>query len=301
MSNAGKGVIPDLHPLSLGGSIVATPTQGFLGTADVLLAIGTELSETDSFVDRLEIRGKLIRLDIDARKINDLYPADVGIVADAAPAAAALDVALAERSPRRFRDARSEVATVRRKVMDGLTATERQHVTVLDALRRALPPDAVVMGDICQLVYTGTIAFPVDAPRLWHYPAGYCALGCALPCAIGAKVAFPDRPVVAIAGDGGFMFTVQELATAAELRLPLPVVIWNNDGLGQIRDDMVACKIRPVGVDSLNPDFMTLAKAFHCRGVRPRSADQLEGAVAEALSADRPTLIEVHQDADWLL
>ncbi len=300
-SNAGKGVVPDLHPLSLGGSVVAAASQAFLGTADVLLAIGTELSETDSFVDRLDIRGKLIRIDIDPRKMNDLYPADVGIVADAGPAAAALDAALAERTPHRFGGARNAVAAVRRKVMDGLTPTERQHVKVLNALRRALPSDAVVMGDISQVVYTGTIAFPVDAPRLWHYPAGYCTLGCALPCAIGAKVALPDRPVAAIAGDGGFMLTVQELATAAELRLPLPVVIWNNDGLGQIRDDMVARKIRPVGVDSLNPDFVTLAKAFHCRGVRPKSVEQLEHAVVEALAADRPTLIEVHQDADWLL
>jgi thiamine pyrophosphate-dependent acetolactate synthase large subunit-like protein len=91
------------------------------------------------------------------------------------------------------------------------------------------------MGDICQLVYTGSFAFDVPKPRLWHYPAGYCTLGCGLPDAIGAKLALPDTPVVTFAGDGGFMFTVQELVTAAELGLPLPIILWNNESPGSIR------------------------------------------------------------------
>ena len=118
--------------------------------------------------------------------------------------------------------------------------------------------------------------------------------------AIGAKLAMPSRPVAAIAGDGGFMFTVQELAAAFELRQSLPIILWNNDGLGQIRDDMKALDIPPTGVDSLNPDFVLLAKAFGCEGLRPDSLEAVEAALAQALDSPLPTLIEVHQDAEWL-
>ena len=118
--------------------------------------------------------------------------------------------------------------------------------------------------------------------------------------AIGAKIAAPDRPVAAIAGDGGFMFTVGELAAAAELRQSLPIVIWNNDGYAQIRDGMNRRGIAPVGVDSVNPDFLRLAEAFGCEGVRPEGFDELSDSIERALSAPRPTLIEVHQGASWL-
>ena len=99
-STSGKGIVPDDHPLSLGGATVRPEVHRMVPNADVVVAIGTEISETDSFVERLDIRGKLIRIDLDPRKINDLYPADVGIVADAAPTVTALIKALKKHSPR---------------------------------------------------------------------------------------------------------------------------------------------------------------------------------------------------------
>ena len=300
-SNAGKGIVPDSHPLCLGASIVRAPTQEYLGQADVILAAGTELSETDSFVERLEMGGKLIRVDIDARKINDLYPADIGIHADAAATLGALSTALGERGASGARPAvQDELAQVRARIDEGLNPVERQHSAVWAAVREALPADGIVMGDTTQVVYTGSFAFPVEQPGCWIYPTGYCTLGAALPMAVGAKIAAPERPVMAVAGDGGFMFTLQDLATAVEQRVPLPIVLWNNDGLGQIRDDMIERGIPPVGVDSLNPDFVALAKSFGCEGVRPGSTDELAAAIAGALEAPVPTLIEVRQDAPWL-
>ena len=141
---------------------------------------------------------------------------------------------------------------------------------------------------------------PVRAPRRWFYPAGYCALGNALPNAIGAKLARPEAPVVALAGDGGFMFTMPELVTAAELGLALPVVIWENGGLKQIQDDMDIRNIARVGVEGINPDFAALAKACHCHGTAPASAEEFESAFLEALEADRPTVIVVREGEDWL-
>jgi thiamine pyrophosphate-dependent acetolactate synthase large subunit-like protein len=300
-SNAGKGVVPDSHYLNLSASIWRTATQDYLARADVILAIGTELSETDSFVERLALTGKLVRVDIDPGKINDLYPADIGIQADATATARALLTAINETISAKFRRGAGEtIASVQQQVMAGLSPVEQQHATLLARLRKVLPEDAVVMADIAQLVYTGSFALPVEQPRCWHYPAGYCTLGCALPGAIGAKLAVPERPVIVLAGDGGFMFTVQELATAVELELSLPIIVWNNDGLGQIRDDMKIRDIPPIGVNSRNPDFVALARAFGCRGLRPDSPDMFEAAVAEALQAQVPTLIEVHEGAEWL-
>jgi len=215
-STAGKGIVPDDHPLCLSASSVRPEVQAFIAEADCILAVGTELSETDSFVERLDIRGKLIRVDIDPRKMNDLYPADLAIVADAGPAMAELATALDGHDGAAVR-AQSEriVQDIRKAIESNLSASERQHARLLSALKDCAPGDTIFAGDACQLVYTGAFAMPVAAPRVWFYPAGYCALGCALPNAIGAKLALPDRPVVVLAGDGGFMFTVQELMVAS--------------------------------------------------------------------------------------
>ncbi len=301
-STAGKGIVPDDHPLSLSGSTVRPEIRDYLARADTVLAVGTELSETDSFVERLGITGRLIRIDIDPRKMNDLYPADLAIVADAAPAVAALASLLdGHDGAATARRTRREVKHLRETVLARLTPSEEQHVRLLECLRDCVPDDTVFAGDACQLVYTGAFAFPVRGPRRWFYPAGYCALGSALPNAIGALHAMPGHPVVALAGDGGFMFTMPELMVASDLGLPLPVVIWENGGLKQIQDDLDSRNIHRVGVEGRNPDFPALARACRCHGVRPQNAAAFRDAVRAALGADRPTVIAVREGARWLL
>ncbi len=297
-STNGKGVIDDSHPLSLSAGTVRGEVQQYLKHADVVLAIGSELSEVDSFVETLEINGKIIRVDLDTRKMNDLYPAEVGIIGGARATAEAIARELGEVEPRG--ETRAEVAELRRQFLQDLGDSEKRHVKTLQVLRAALPPETIVMGDICQLVYTGCFAFDVPRPKLWHYPAGYCTLGCALPDAIGAMLALPGHPVAALAGDGGRMFTVQELVTAAELQLPLPIILWNNRGLKQIEDGMLEIGIEPIGVDGSNPDFIALAQACGCAATRVDSAESLTAAIEAALAAARPTLIEVNESDPWL-
>ena len=297
-STAGKGILDDNHPLSLSAGTVRGEVQAYLKLADVVLAIGTELSEVDSFVEKLEINGKIIRVDIDPRKMTDLYPADLALIADANQAAEAIHAGLSNTSPRR--ESEAEVAELRAAIRNKLSNRETRHCIALDVLRKTLDDNTIIMTDICQLAYTGAFAFNVSAPRLWNYPAGYCTLGCGLPDAIGAKLALPDSPVICLAGDGGFMFTVQELVTAAELRLPIPIVIWNNNSLQQIKDDMIAREIEPVGVLGINPDFIALAKSCHCDAIAIDSAEGLTAAVINAFSNDRPTLIEINETDAWL-
>lgn len=296
-SNAGKGIIPDEHPLNLGASIARPSVQNYLAQADVILALGTELADADSFVERLPIYGKLIRVDIDLRKINDLYPTQIGMVADAGATVAQLLAVLQRQSQPVHPDLNAELAEVRAQLAAELSPVEWQHQHLCQLLRAALPAEAVVMGDMTQLVYTGCFAFPVAAPRRWFYPAGYCTLGCALPMAIGAKVAAPQQPVIAIAGDGGFLFTLQELATAVELGLSLPIILWNNAGYGEIHDGMKRRGIPPIGVTGRNPDFVALAQAFGANALRVENGQAFTAAVTEALHAPVPTLIEVQQGA----
>jgi 5-guanidino-2-oxopentanoate decarboxylase len=158
----------------------------------------------------------------------------------------------------------------------------------------------MIMGDATQLVYSGSFALPMEQERCWYYSGNYCALGFALPMAIGAKIGAPHRSVIAVAGDGGIMFTVNELATAAEERIALPVIVWNNDALKAIADGMDERGIPRIGVEPRSPDFLGLARSLGCEGARAESAEHLARCVREALAADRPTLIEVRQDSRWL-
>jgi thiamine pyrophosphate-dependent acetolactate synthase large subunit-like protein len=121
-----------------------------------------------------------------------------------------------------------------------------------------------------------------------------------MPAAIGAKIACPDRAVVAVCGDGGFLFTVQELGTAVELDLSLPILIWNNDAFGQIAQNMREFGIEEVAVRPRNPDFQTLAKAYGAHFARPESLAGVTEAIKVALTAKGPTLIEVHEQAKFL-
>lgn len=297
-SCAAKGVLPDDHPLSLSASTVRPEVQALIGEADVILAVGTELSETDSFIERLPIHGDLIRVDIDPSKIHDCYPACHGIVADSADAVRRLRQASAGECVERGSEQR--VARIKADIAQNLSDAEKQHQRVLHCMRAALPADTVVFADACQLGYTGAFAFDMPHARQWHYASGYCTLGFALPNAMGAKLGDRARPVLAIAGDGGFMFTVQELMSAAEAQLPLPIVIWRNGGLKQIQDDMDARDIRYVGVTGQNPNFVQLAAACGCHAVEIHDNEALGEALTQSLTADAPTLILIDQDDAWL-
>jgi thiamine pyrophosphate-dependent acetolactate synthase large subunit-like protein len=300
-TNAGKAILQESHPLSIGCSILQRPSQQALREADVVLVVGSQIAEGDHFLSKLDISGDMIRIDIDPAQLVSVYAAAVAIQSDAGAAMLALARALDARPAAvGATNGASRAKEIRARNAAGMTGTERQHARVWNILRAAIPVDTVVMGDASQLVYTGSFAMPMEAERCWYYSGNYCSLGVALPMAIGAKIGVPHRPVIAVAGDGGVMFTVNELATAAEEGLSLPVVIWNNDALKEIVDQMDQRHIPRIGVQPKSPDFMRLAESLGCHAERAASAQHLTDAVRDALSAGRPTLIEVRQDSSWL-
>ena len=247
-TNAGKGILPESHPLSLGCSILQEASQQALAEADVVLLVGSEVGQGDHFLPKLEISGEIIRIDIDPTELTSMYSAAVPIQADARAALLALSSALAGRGPAAQRSqGETRVRDILARNAAKMTDLEKLHARVWKILRSALPADTIVMGDATQIVYSGTFAMPMDTERCWYYSGTYCALGVALPMAIGAKIGAPHRPVIAVAGDGGIMFTVNELATAAEERLALPVIVWNNDALKEIVDQVDRRQIPRIG------------------------------------------------------
>ena len=300
-SNAGKGIVADSNPLSLGGGIISPAVQRYLGEADVVLAIGTEIGESDSFIYDLPVNGKVIRVDIDSARFNDAFPAAVAVHGDSKTAC---EMMIAEWQTKGFRCTTRDVAAELKQVLKQqaveLTPVERQHKALLDTLRTVLSDDTVIMGDIAQVVYTATAVWKTELPCTWFYPAGFGTLGCAVPGAIGAKIAKAETPVVALVGDGGLMFTVNEVATAVEERLSIPIIVWHNNSFAMIRDGMVKRGIPQIGVNPEAPDFVKLAEAFGCPGIEVCDQESFIDAIAEAFNYPGPSIIVVMEDSEWL-
>ncbi|GAA3814203.1 5-guanidino-2-oxopentanoate decarboxylase [Sphaerisporangium flaviroseum] len=285
----GKGSVPESHPLALGATLHLRAVRRWLAECDVVLAIGTELGPADLWEERFSLAGTLIRVDVDPGQMQGDHVADVAIVADAALTVEGLSERIQRRNP--VPRSRQEPRYDHERELGELTQRWAEHVR---ALRRALPKETIVVGDNSMMVYHGAVvALPMDPPGRFLFPSGYGTLGFALPAAIGVKLGRPDRPAVVLAGDGAFQFSLQDLATAVELRLSLPIVISANGGFGEIREEMQQRGMEPVAVDLHCPDFPALALAYGARGQVAKTPDDLHEAVTEALEVPLPTVIVV--------
>lgn len=300
-TNTGKGILSESHPLSLGSSLPFPPMHAAIENADVVLAVGTELGETDLLYTckSYRIRGKLIRIDIDPRQLTMNYLPHVAMLSDAKLALQAIIDASETASVEKRTGAESRVAGIRADVSKdaGWSAEAQKHKPVLQALADVLDADALICADSTQLAYTGNHFYPSKLPGTWLFPNGYGTLGSALPAAIGAKIGCPERQVVAIVGDGSFLYTIEELTSAVENNVGLPVIIWNNRAYGEIRDAMIAADIPTVGVDLYTPDFKMIATGFGCEAVQIESLDQLTRELKLAFARTRPTILQLDSDA----
>ncbi|WP_342625472.1 5-guanidino-2-oxopentanoate decarboxylase [Pseudomonas alkylphenolica] len=292
-SVAGKGLLAPEAPLNAGASLCVEPGWKLIAEADVVLAVGTEMADTDFWRERLELNGELLRVDIDPRKFNDFYPCALALQGDARLTVGAL----LEHLPDIKRDPETAIASVaalRQALKGGHGPLQTIHQAILDRIAAELPDNAFISTDMTQLAYTGNYAFASRAPRSWLHPTGYGTLGYGLPAGIGGMFATEDRPGLVLVGDGGFLYTAQELATAVEeLDRPLVVLLWNNDALGQIRDDMLNLDIEPIGVLPRNPDFAGLGRAFGCTVAQPGSLDELQEELRAGFARNSVTLIEL--------
>jgi acetolactate synthase-1/2/3 large subunit len=287
----GRGIVPDADPLCLGSALSFAPVSDLLRAADATLLVGAQLSDLElwGLSEPLELPN-LVRVDIDAMQLDRRWPAVVGLHGDAAATLAGLASRLPAPDAGRLAEVAAEIARVRAALAPPVEVARFSELVEL--LDRVLPEDRIIAGDSTQPVYAANHLLGMARPRSWLMPIGYGCLGCALPMAIGAKLAAPDRPVLALAGDGGFQFTIQELATARDLGAAVVALVYDNRGYGEIRDAMDDAGIRHVGTDSTTHDLVAIAQGFGVAATRSHSLAELEGQLSTALGSELPAVIE---------
>ena len=287
-----RGILHPDHPLLVASSPSLPAVRDLYKSADVVLAIGTEFSETDYdffFDGDFALGGTLVRIDIDGAQLCRNVRPDVAIRADSALALQALLPLL---------DAGTHDGAGRTAAVLAESSGHRaDYQTFLDCLQRALP-GAVLMADSTQPGYFAAAQYHPPAPRSFASAAtGYGTLGYALPAAIGARLAHPERPVIALIGDGGLQFTLPELVSAVEAGIGVAVLVWNNSRYDMIAQNFVAAGMEPIACDLHTPDFVAIALAMGCAAERAATLGQLEQLLRASAGRNVPTLSELQERA----
>ncbi|MEG0243222.1 MAG: thiamine pyrophosphate-binding protein [Pseudomonas sp.] len=282
----GRGVVSDDHPL---GFTVAAGARIWAQT-DVAVVIGSRFELLDIRWRHRPAGLKLIRIDIDPAEVRRIA-ADVNLVADAADGAAALAQAVLKHGAPKRRDA--QLAETKAAAEQAIQCVQPQ-LDYLRVIRDVLPRDGFFIEEISQVGFTSIFGFPVYKPRTLVTSGHQGTLGFGFPTALGVKAAHPDKAVVSICGDGGFMFAAQELATAVQYKLNLVTLVFNNNAFGNVyRDQQESFGGRLLGSELVNPDFVKFAEAFGVEAHRVDSPARLRPVLERAFAADKPVLIEI--------
>lgn len=291
MTTNGRGILRPGHPLAVSISPSFPASRALIASSDVVLALGTEFGPTDydMYEDGFfDIPGRLIRVDLDPVQLLRGTAPEIGIVGDVL--SAVIDLSELVEEKQRNGAVRAEKARAEGAARD-LTAQMRGDLHILEMVRDTLP-GVIFAGDSTQLVYAGNLGYDSAGPSQYFNSAtGYGTLGYGLPAGIGAKVAMPDTPVVVLAGDGGLQFSIAELASAKEARLPVILLLFDNKGYGEIKSYMVSQNIPPLGVDLYTPDFIGIGKAYGWNTDLVGDLDGLKAALLAAAASDEPSMI----------
>lgn len=306
---SGKGAISENHPLALGicGRFSRYANE-MIKRADAIVVIGSKLGEiaTDRW-SLISPSQRLVHADIDPAEIGKVYRCNVGLVGDAKLVLADLNASRGPGAPSKKRtELAAEVHAAREAWSRGtehlfLSDEEPIHVArVLHELRQALPADGIVVADGGFAAHWSGLLFDVTcAGRTYIANRGHAAIGYGLPGAIGAKLAAPDRPVVALCGDNGFAMAVAELETARRAGAPIVVLVLNNETLGYVKAlQHNLYKDRFVSVDFLEVDYAAVARGFGCNGLIVRRPAGLSNAIRDAIASDLPTVLDVRITTD---
>ncbi|MFK4064775.1 thiamine pyrophosphate-binding protein [Streptomyces sp. NPDC029674] len=284
----GKGAFPWQHPLSLQSWLEDRHTTDFLEDADVLLVVGSGLGELSSNYHTFKPRGRVIQIEADAGKLESNHPG-LGIHADARIALSALLETI--ETPREDAEAPERVRAVLDRVRERIAAQDLTlEQQVLAAVRDALPDASPSFWDMTILAYWAWSAFDARRPNTMHSAQGAGGLGYGFPAALGAAVADPSHPVLAVSGDGGAMYSIAELATAKQYDLPVTWLIVDDGGYGILREYMSDAFGEATGTELARPDFVRLAESFGVPGVRS-SPETLRDDLAKALGEPGPSVV----------
>jgi len=302
MSPMGKGAIPAGHPLCAGVTFswVTADLQNMERSlspltrmADAAVAVGFRFSQLATVNYTLPVPKSLVQIDIDAAEIGANYDVTVGILSDARLALSQLRDALKAEGIEPAARLSWIPDSVRPQKQIDVGPASHPPVDWWE-LREVLKRDAIVAADIARSGYALVGQFPVYQPRTFMHSASFIAMGHAFPAALGAKLAFPDRQVVSVSGDGCFLMTGQELATAVQNGINVVAIVINDrclTGIAALQDAQYHG--RREAVDLVNPDFVRFAESFGAVGLRVTRPDEFKSAVEKALGSDKPTLVEI--------
>jgi acetolactate synthase-1/2/3 large subunit len=281
----GKCAVPSGFALNF-GNVYSPRAKQLLDEADGLIAVGVRFTQIDTRSWSIPIPPQLVQLDRDDKEIGREYPITAGIVGDLQPSLRSLLGDLKDVQPSSKWD--ETTSKLDHDVRPG---------PVLREVREALSADGIVVSDVTSLTYRAFDEYPIFGTRDFLYPCHYVTLGYGLPAAMGAKVACPDRQVVAICGDGGVMMSIGELATAAQHRINVVVVVISDSALLAIKASQIkGYEKRVLGTELLNPDFVALATSMGVHAHRTSDLEQFQQILSAELAQERPSLIEISMD-----
>ncbi|MEH7482143.1 thiamine pyrophosphate-binding protein [Neobacillus drentensis] len=296
-SQSGKGSIPENHSQCIGHFAANELTKNLLKDSDLLISIGVRFRGNETANWKVPVPKEHISIDADWQAINRNYEATYGLVGDAKQILQGLNQALSQKSIVPDPAYLDEVQSVREELRTQLRATLGPYEQILDGMRNVLPENTILVRDVTvQANVWGSRLFEIYQPRTSIHASGG-GIGQGLPTAIGAQMAFKDRPVVLMAGDGGFMVNVGEMATAAQEKLPLIVVLFDDAGYGVLRNIQSAAYGRQVAVDLMSPDFVLLAQSMGFDASRIGSATEFVTELEKAVAGKKPTMIVVDMEA----
>ena len=289
----GKGAIPEDHPLSMGACYSTFgPARWLAPQADVVLAVGTRFTLPMTGPWSLRPPQALVQIDVDPEEVGASYPANAGLVGDARLTLAALRRRL-EGAQHASSWTQDEFQAARLQAEQEVHELTSFQLPLVKALREEMDRDAVLISGVTNVAYWANLAFPVYEPHTYLTSSYFATLGFAFPTALGAKVARPERQVVALTGDGGFLYDVGELATAVQHGINVVVVVFNDNAFGaSLHDQQTQYEGRVIGTTLHNPDFVKLAESFGAVGMRAQP-EEFGPALRQALAAQRPVLLEV--------
>jgi acetolactate synthase I/II/III large subunit len=285
---SGRGIVSHDHELGL----VPPAAYALWPDADLMIGIGTRLELPCWRWPYRPAGQKVIRIDIDPAEMRRFTP-DVGVVADADTATIALAEAVGKHGFRRMKGRRAAIRAAKEKTQADIQAIQPQ-MAYLDILRDVLPRDGFFVEEISQVGFTSYFGFPTYEPRTFVSGGYQGPLGFGFPTALGVKVANPDRPVVSVTGDGGFMFAAQELSTAVQYGIGVVTLVFNNGAYGNVRrDQMERFEGRVIASELANPDFVKFAESFGVGAERIGRPEDFRAALERALADGGPRLIEI--------
>jgi acetolactate synthase-1/2/3 large subunit len=283
----GRGVLSNAHYLGM----VAEDGYDLWAKADVVIGIGSRMNRS-LYRWGVDDELKIIRIDIDPEAMDPIVSPDLPIVADSREAVTALVAALGNYN--RQRPSRRDEMLAHKAHMAAKYAQLEPQASIVKAITDEMPDDGIFVDEVTQIGYAARFMLPIHQPRSYITTGYQGTLGFGFPTALGVKVGNPDKPVLSVAGDGGFMFNVQELATAVQQQIGLVTMVFADNAFGNVRRmQKENYGNRLIASDLHNPDFVKLAEAFGAQGIRAESPAELRRAIRQGLAEKGPTLIEM--------